>query len=226
MASSFTQAQALGQCELSLVTLTDGYKLHQSVVDDWHALVSGAQSAGFELAIVSSYRSFEQQLAIWNSKASGQRRVNDRHNKPLDIATLNSNELLNAILTWSALPGASRHHWGCDIDVFSPTMLTRNELQLEPWEYQHDGPMAALGKWLDNNLTQYGFFRPYRVDRGGVAIEPWHISHQTTAQYAEKKVTQTALIDAISGADIRLKPQILDTLDDIYKRYVINTEPP
>ncbi|MCZ8486094.1 D-alanyl-D-alanine carboxypeptidase family protein [Vibrio lentus] len=31
---------------------------------------------------------------------------------------------LSAILRWSALPGASRHHWGCDFDVFAHQSFT------------------------------------------------------------------------------------------------------
>lgn len=226
MAITFSDAQVLGQCRSSLITLADGYQIHQAIEQDWLGLVAAAQKDGIELAIASSYRSFEQQLNIWNNKAQGKRLLNDRNNQPLCFESLTEQQLLSAILNWSALPGASRHHWGCDIDVYCPTMIAREQLKLEPWEYQQGGPMEKLGSWLDSNLKRFGFYRPYQFDRGGVAIEPWHISHKKVSKIATKQLSLATLHDAIAHCDIRLKPQILDTLESIYNQYVINTESP
>ncbi|MCW1889281.1 D-alanyl-D-alanine carboxypeptidase family protein [Vibrio chagasii] len=46
------------------------------------------------------------------------------------------------------LPGASRHHWGCDFDVFVViTSLKTHTGQLELWEYLYWSP-AAFYQWL------------------------------------------------------------------------------
>jgi len=222
MALNFTQPQVLGQCQAHLTALDDGYLIHRSIVDDWYKLVRAARNDGVDIAIISSYRSFDAQLAIWNNKALGKRVLNDRSNHPLAFASLSEQQLVDSILIWSALPGASRHHWGCDIDIYSPSQLSREQLRLEPWEYAPDGPMAALGLWLDENLEQYGFFRPYRFDRGGVAIEPWHISHHNIASQAKQVLTEEGLTAAINGCDIRLKAQIIAKLAHIYRQYVCN----
>ena len=56
---------------------------------------------------------------------------------------------MRAILHWSALPGASRHHWGTEIDVIDRAALLHGQLaQLVPDEYAADGVFAKLGLWL------------------------------------------------------------------------------
>jgi len=52
-----------------------------------------------------------RQAEIWNAKAAGLRPVLDANEQPIDTGTLSERELVFAILRWSALPGASRHHW-------------------------------------------------------------------------------------------------------------------
>ncbi len=234
MTINFTDAQLTGHCQSSLVTYTDKYQndktfqVHQESLDDWQALVAAAKQDGIELAIASSYRSFERQLAIWNRKAIDGANLKNRHNEPLDIKDLSKEQILEAILNWSAVPGGSRHHWGCDMDVYCPSMLDKAglTLQLEPWEYQAGGPMQELGIWLGNNLQRFGFYRPYQHDLGGVAIEPWHISHQKVSAIAQQQFSLSALSQAIDAADIGLKQLIIDNLEHIYKQYVINTEAP
>src|SRR5579871_1839442 len=81
------------------------------------ALQKAARAAGLELYVASSFRDFNRQLGIWNGKFNGQRPLLDRAGAVIDRANLYENELIDAILIWSALPGASRHHWGSDFDV-------------------------------------------------------------------------------------------------------------
>ena len=224
MKSEFSVEQLLGLTESHLTTIETGHLLHVEVITDWQRLQQAALHDGINLQIASSFRSFERQLAIWNAKASGQRQLNDRLNQPLDFSALTSNQLLDAILTWSALPGASRHHWGCDLDLYDPDMLGALSLQLEPWEYQTGGPMAPLGQWLSDNLTQYGFYLPYHTDRGGVAIEPWHISHVKLSQQASSRLNVSMLADALINTDICLSAQIQAKLANIFIQYISNVD--
>lgn len=226
MSGSFSQSQLLGQCESHLALLDDGHSIHRAIVNDWRQLQQAAKKDGISLQIASSFRSFERQLAIWNAKATGTRTVNDRNNVPLDLTQLTKHQLVTAILAWSALPGASRHHWGCDLDLYDPKMLAPHSLQLEPWEYQPGGPMAQLGQWLSANLTKYGFYQPYRRDRGGVAIEPWHVSHIATAKQASSQLTENMLRSAVASCDIQLKSEILSQLPDIVTQYICNIDQP
>ncbi|MFN2168980.1 MAG: M15 family metallopeptidase, partial [Anaerolineae bacterium] len=129
--------------------------------------------AGFELAIASSFRSFERQRAIWNAKACGARPVHDDVGCAIDMARLDPAQQLRAILRFSALPGASRHHWGTDLDVYDAAAVAPGyQLRLSPEEVADEGVFGPLHRWLDGRMAagrSHGFYRPYGVDRGGVA---------------------------------------------------------
>src|SRR5690606_17494527 len=149
--------------------------VHAEVVEPLLAFVAQAQAAGFDMRVASSYRSFERQLTIWNAKASGQRLLLDSDGQPLDSKSLSERDLLFAILRWSALPGASRHHWGTDIDVYDAAAIAPDyELKLTVAETCGEGPFAPFHRWLTDKLANDGnvhFYRPYARDTGGVAPE-------------------------------------------------------
>ena len=53
-------------------------------------------------------------------------------------------ERIEAILPWSALPGASRHHWGTDVDLIDRKATPPGyRVQLTPEEFEPGGPFAA-----------------------------------------------------------------------------------
>ena len=116
------------------------------------AMCKAAQQDGIDLAPASSFRDFDRQLTIWNEKYMGDRTVLDNHGQPVNIGQLTGIEAAYAILYWSALPGFSRHHWGTDLDVYSPALMPENyELQLVAAEYDKDGifhPLTEAEKFL------------------------------------------------------------------------------
>ena len=81
--------------------------------------------AGFDLAPVSSFRDFERQRAIWNAKFRGERPALDRRGRAVNMNKLDDGARVETILCWSALPGASRHHWGSDVDVADGHAIAR-----------------------------------------------------------------------------------------------------
>jgi LAS superfamily LD-carboxypeptidase LdcB len=152
--------------------------LHREVVGPWLALRAAAARAGIDLLPGSSFRDFGQQLRIWNAKFRGERALLDAAGEPLDAAALDEPGLVEAILHWSALPGASRHHWGTEIDVIDAAALPAGQRPaLVPAEYAAGGVFARLGAWLDACAGEFGFYRPYDSYRGGVQPEPWHLSY-------------------------------------------------
>ncbi len=60
-------------------------------------------------------------------------------------------------------------------------------------------------------------------DRGGVAPERWHLSHEPTASSLEEALSVGTLRAVLQNADLELKDVVLGHLDDIYERFVINT---
>src|SRR5262245_36612049 len=91
--------------------------LHYEVVAAFLSMRDAAASAAVDLQPRASFRDLNAQLSIWNAKWRGERALFDRSGQPLEYKGLQPSMLLDAILTWSALPGGSRHHWGSDLDV-------------------------------------------------------------------------------------------------------------
>lgn len=211
-----------GRTEWHLVDF-DGRQLHRELAMPLRQLMADASQAGFDLAIASAFRSFERQCMIWNDKAAGKRPVLADDGSVLDVAQLSSEQLMFAILRWSALPGASRHHWGTDVDVYDRRALHDGyQLRLTLDETEEAGPFAAMHSWLSEYLAREneGFFRPYRRRLGGVAPEPWHLSYAPLAREFQSALDPGILRDLIAASDIQLKEPVLKHFDEIYARFV------
>ena len=195
--------------------------VHRDVLDALRAMVDAAATEHIALAVASGFRSFDHQLSIWNQKARGERPVLDASERPLDVLALAPEQRVFAILRWSALPGASRHHWGTDVDVFDQSVLAPGMTpRLERHEAAPDGIFGRLHGWLDNHAHRFGFFRPYDCDRGGTSPEPWHLSYVPLARKCEAAQSCGLLESALRDADLELKDEVLRNLDGIYERYV------
>jgi len=197
-------------------------RLHSEAIEPVRALAAAAAKSGSELVIASSFRDFDRQVTIWNAKYRGERPLLDRHGAPLDAAKLDERARVDAILLWSALPGASRHHWGSDFDVFDRAAITAGyRPQLTVAEFTGDGPFARFNDWLGVNLAQLGFFRPYSTDRGGVHPEPWHLSYAPVSGPALPRLTLDVLYEAIDNSEMLGREHVLTRLPEIHAKYVM-----
>ncbi len=114
---------------------------------------------GVEFWVVSGTRSFENQRTIWENKWSGRlgnyAQIQDQEKRALGI------------LSYSSMPGTSRHHWGSDLDI--------NVLQND---YYRNGGGRELYIWMNENAADYGFCQPYTAGRNaGYNEERWHWSY-------------------------------------------------
>ncbi|EGQ7817429.1 M15 family metallopeptidase [Vibrio parahaemolyticus] len=228
-----TPAQLTGTTDSHLQSTMVGQKaflMHPDVANDLLNMIEAAKKAGFKMEIASGFRDFSRQRAIWNGKFEGELPILDSNSQPLNKAALSNEEKLKAILRWSALPGGSRHHWGCDFDVYARNLLPSDtKLQLEPWEYL-EGHQLAFYCWLKEHIDEFGFFFPYLQDLGGVAIEPWHISHKTIGQQCAAQLNAEMLKDELvrqnQQHNIAGLESILNNLDSILSTYIRNITPP
>lgn len=212
-----------GQVETHLISLTEHTLIHQSVLEPFQALQYAAKKAGFNLQIASGFRSFERQHLIWNNKFSGKSQLLDKHESLLNAEQLSEIQKIESILHWSALPGASRHHWGTDFDIYDPDRIpTGKKLQLTCAEYQHSGYFFELNQWLSEHMQEFGFYRPYQTYQGGVAAEPWHISYHPISKNCLKMLTPTIIHDLIMKNNVLGKSLICQQLPMIYKQYICN----
>jgi LAS superfamily LD-carboxypeptidase LdcB len=225
---AFDALELTGRARTHVVDLDEPRcTLHRAVVRPFLRMRAAAARVGIDLVPASSFRDFERQAGIWNAKWTGRRPMLDRDGRPLDAATLSPARRVDAILTWSAAPGMSRHHWGTDVDVHDRAAVPAGyELQLVPEEYAPGGPFASLTAWLDANMHRWGFYRPYATFRGGVQPEPWHLSHAPTAREALRRLRAATLARAIAAGGIEGGDALLKKLPLVYARYVRAVDPP
>ncbi|MGL5389867.1 MAG: M15 family metallopeptidase, partial [Shewanella sp.] len=228
--------QLYGLSELTLVSYLCPYHptactflLEPETAKAFTAMAARAAEDGIHLAICSAHRSFARQLAIWNAKASGQRLVLDANEQPVAISGLSDDALIDLILLWSALPGASRHHWGTDLDVFDAKNIAPKDLRLVAAEYQPPGPCAKLHAWLLAHGENFGFYFPFQTEPlqtellptqplktehgltplSGVRPEPWHISYFLVSQTLLPQFDKQQLATLIANSDMLLKEAVL-----------------
>ena len=214
----------LGCSETHVIGFGPGLQLGSDAYAAFKVLEKAGRVQGFDIKIASAFRSFERQRYIWDAKARGLRATLDDYGCELDLKVLSPKERVLAILRWSALPGASRHHWGTDFDIYDAAALKKGEeLQLTVDETESDGPFYPMYQWLDEYLAdnEY-FFRPYVRDLGGVAREPWHLSYKPLAEQFFDQLTPNLLHDFLLKQEIELKDVVLNSFDEIYDRFIAN----
>ena len=215
---------ALGCSDKHISVYDQAVALHIDVIPAWQALCDAAKKAGFQLTIASGYRDFNRQKAIWNAKLTGHRPILDREGAPQDISQLSALDAIEQICHWSAIPGASRHHWGTDMDIYDKAAISDSyTLQLTPDEYQNNGPFAPMVDWLRSYIEEQPsteFFFPYTTDAGGIMPEPWHLSYWPIAQKYQQAWSLTALKEQLRASDLLEKDVIVENLNELYERYM------
>jgi LAS superfamily LD-carboxypeptidase LdcB len=197
--------------------------IHAQVVEPFVALQAQAAKQGFDLQICSGFRSFERQLHIWNGKLSGLRPVVDKAGNPIVLEALSPWDQIQAVLRWSALPGASRHHWGTDFDVYDAAAMPEGyQIQLTPEEVEGAGIFAPMHDWLDRSFDgdSLGFYRPYGTDKGGVAPERWHLSYAPIADIYAREHSADVIAERLACSELLLLDVVLENLDEIVRRFV------
>lgn len=228
--SMMTPEQLIGLNQEHLLTIDNNIELlgqtfqcHHEVLVPLAKLIRQSETDGVPLRVVSSYRSFERQAVIWNNKFKNDVELNLRDGSHVQSFELEPKARVNAILNYSAIPGTSRHHWGTDFDIFDASAIDQGyEVQLTEDEFSEQGPCSNLDEWLDYNLETFGFFKPYREDKGGVACEPWHISYKPIAEKALKEFPLGLLKQTLNTQDIGGKDDITSRLESLARKYVYN----
>lgn len=206
--------------------------IHIDIIPHYQNFSQLLENNGFQLKTISSFRSFDQQLIIWNQKAQGLRKILDSSGSPINFDSLTQVELLFAILRWSALPGTSRHHWGTDFDIIDQKSLPENyQVQLTPQEVGPGGPFFEMHSFIDEYIKSeesFPFFRPYEFDLGGVSPEKWHVSYRPLSDLFLKQYNFEFFSDFLDKQDpdqFKLLSIIKENKKLIYEKYIVNISP-
>lgn len=204
------------------------FAAQSEVVEAFFQLQKAALKEGVDIQPFSSFRNYKTQVRIWNKKFSGQKPLYDIQGKEQDYKSLSENEIIDAILGWSALPGASRHHWGTEIDVIDSAAVPKDyRVKLLPEETQNGGVFAKLHDWLNKNMHHYGFFRPYQeYQKGRMFPEPWHLSYAPLSHQIMKLFTYEIAEKTIQESDILGKELVLNRLEEIYQNHILIDDTP
>lgn len=197
--------------------------LHPEAISALVELRLVALAEQIDLRVVSGFRSFDRQRSIWNRKCAGELPLYSREGEVIKAAELAPQQLLETVSFWSALPGASRHHWGSDVDLIDFRPVSRGyRPELLPSEYSQGGAMERLGGWLDELCASavLPFARPYDLDRGGVAPEPWHLSFQPLALELEKLLKPALFYPLLEQGTISLSQQLLEDFEGYWERWI------
>ena len=194
---------ALGLFTDHLVSIPTGLLADPDASRAFTALSRRAASEGFDLRPASAFRDYDRQARIVNEKWSGNRSVEDEAGRPIVRASMSDTAWLGAILRYSALPGTSRHHWGTDLDIWDAAAVEPDyTLRLSPDEYVADGVFSAMTQWMDELIgadDAEGFYKPYAIDRGGIAPEAWHISYRPVASRYGRLLSPDTLLSLWRG---------------------------
>ncbi len=158
--------ELMGKAAIEL--LGEGINLRKAAHDAFVDMKEAALQDGFDIQIVSSFRSFDRQKVIWERKYI-------RYTEEDGMAPLPAME---KIIEYSTIPGTSRHHWGTDIDIIDAKPSVSGDV-LVPEKFGKDGPFEGLKKWLDENASKFDYHLVYTDSyfRKGFKYEPWHYSY-------------------------------------------------
>jgi len=146
----------------------ESIQLRKKAYEAFLEMKKAAEKDGINIEIVSSYRSFQRQKAIYENKY-----------KRFTTAGLSPEKSIQKIIEYSTIPGTSRHHWGTDIDVIDANGNYSGDV-LVASKFHGNGPFCKFKEWMDVHANSFGFYLVYtnNANRQGFEYEPWHYSYK------------------------------------------------
>ena len=128
-------------------------------MDSLKAMIADAKEAGYYIYILSSYRTMEKQISLYNAEV-----------KKWLYEGLSQEEAEEKAGTIVAYPGTSEHHLGLAVDLVSS----------EHVKLDQDAEKTKGYQWLVAHCQEYGFILRYpnnTTDVTGIIYEPWHFRY-------------------------------------------------
>jgi LAS superfamily LD-carboxypeptidase LdcB len=187
----YSIAELMGKEDIKL--FGKDINLRKEAHDAFLEMKKAAYSDGIDLKIVSSYRNFYRQEAIWERKYL-------QYSEEKGMSKLDA---IEKIIEYSTIPGTSRHHWGTDIDIIDGYPKTSGDV-LVPEKFVEGGPFSLLKKWMDENANRFGYYLVYTDNpkRKGFKYEPWHYSYAPISIPMLKAFRRKNILKLILAEDI------------------------
>ncbi|WP_034549538.1 M15 family metallopeptidase [Carnobacterium funditum] len=160
--------------DLPLTTLPNGYLIDERIKEDYENWLAKASQAGYEMVLVSSYRSVDLQQKNYDN--SIQRYLDQNYTQE---------EAVKMTKDYIAIPGGSEHHTGLAVDMVDSDWLKTGKGLIPEYDTQDSQ------QWLLDNMTDYGFilrFPQGKEKETGIQYESWHFRYVgvENAKYIEK----------------------------------------
>ncbi|MBT8206243.1 MAG: M15 family metallopeptidase [Eudoraea sp.] len=158
--------ELMGKADIDLYG--ENINLRKEAYDAFISMRDAALKEGIQIQVVSSFRSFDRQAAIFEGK----------YERFTDVDGLQPLEAIDKIIEYSTIPGTSRHHWGTDVDLIDGAKPAEGDV-LVAEKFGPGGPYEAFKNWMDENSEKYGFYLVYTDEprRRGFKYEPWHYTY-------------------------------------------------
>jgi LAS superfamily LD-carboxypeptidase LdcB len=205
--------ELMGQADIDLYG--KDINLRKEAHDAFVEMKKAAYQDGIDIKIVSSFRSFDRQLAIFERKY--QLFTEDEQLAPIDA--------IDKIIEYSTMPGTSRHHWGTDIDIIDGSKKVEGDVLVTD-KFEEGGAFEDLKVWMDEHANDFGFYLVYTNEpkRRGFKYEPWHYSYAPLsipmlAAFRKKNILQLLVQEDFIGSEHLttgfIKTYIQDNILDI-----------
>jgi len=187
--------ELMGKADIEL--FGKGINLRAEAHDAFIEMKKAAYSDGIDLKVVSSYRNFARQEAIFERKF--ERYTEEDGMEPLAA--------IDKIIEYSTIPGTSRHHWGTDVDIIDGYPKAEGDV-LVPSKFGAGGPYENFKKWMDENSKVFDFHLVYtdQPKRKGFKYEPWHYSFAPLSvpmltEFRRKNILQLLQKETFMGSE-------------------------
>lgn len=168
----YTRSQLIGKGNPDIIGDSYTSRMHRETKFALQRMSDAAASENIKIEMVSAYRSFQRQKEIFEGKYN---RFTAEGLTPLAA--------IEKIITYSTIPGTSRHHWGTDIDIIDGN-AARPSSVLQAKNFHGKGPFCKMKEWLDTHAESFGFYEVYtdNPQRKGFEYEPWHFSYAAVSK--------------------------------------------
>lgn len=150
------------EMDVELTTVANR-RVDARVADALRAFLNGAKTAGYNLQVISGYRSFARSGELYDKEV--QHYLSSGYSKA---------DAEKAAAEWVAPPGTSEHNTGLAMDIISVNYYDKHG-DLET-AFESD-PEAV---WMKEHCAEYGFILRYpkgKTEVTGIGFEPWHFRY-------------------------------------------------
>ncbi len=145
--------------DFKLGSFASGMRCDERVIEDLLLMMQAAKKDGFNLVVISPYRTSDHQEDNFNNKIRKYMRTG--------LSYMEAYKVTSQVVT---VPGCSEHEVGLALDITSETYL----------DLERGFADTKEGQWLADHSYEYGFIVRYPEEKEyitSIIYEPWHFRY-------------------------------------------------